>query len=52
MLLRAALRNQIAGYKVPRSVWLVEQVGRTVSGKQDYRWAQAYVLQHSPAIAA
>jgi len=49
--LDARLRTQLAGYKVPRSVWLVEQVGRTVSGKQDYQWAQAYVLQHSPATA-
>ncbi|HEY7225613.1 MAG TPA: acyl-CoA synthetase [Micromonosporaceae bacterium] len=46
------LRTLIAGYKVPRSVWLVDQVGRTVSGKQDYRWARTYVQDHPPAVAA
>jgi acyl-CoA synthetase (AMP-forming)/AMP-acid ligase II len=42
------LRTLIAGYKVPRSIWLVDQVGRTVSGKQDYAWAQKFV-QETPA---
>jgi acyl-CoA synthetase (AMP-forming)/AMP-acid ligase II len=46
------LRTLIAGYKVPRSIWLVEQVGRTVSGKQDYAWAQRYVQEHPPATVA
>ena len=40
--LEAHLRTQIAGYKVPRSVWLVEQIGRTPAGKADYRWAHRY----------
>jgi 3-oxocholest-4-en-26-oate---CoA ligase len=40
--LEAHLRTQIAGYKVPRSVWLVEQIGRTPAGKADYRWARRY----------
>jgi 3-oxocholest-4-en-26-oate---CoA ligase len=40
--LEAHLRAQIAGYKVPRSVWLVDQVGRTAAGKADYRWAHHY----------
>jgi 3-oxocholest-4-en-26-oate---CoA ligase len=40
--LEAHLRGQIAGYKVPRSVWLVEQIGRTPAGKADYSWARRY----------
>ena len=46
------LRTLIGGYKVPRSWWLVDQVGRTVSGKQDYRWANAFVAEHPPTAAA
>jgi 3-oxocholest-4-en-26-oate---CoA ligase len=44
------LRAQIAGYKVPRSVWLVEHIGRTPAGKADYRWAHHYVQGHAAAI--
>ncbi len=40
--LDAHLRTQIAGYKVPRSVWLVEEIGRTAAGKADYPWARRY----------
>lgn len=50
--LETHLRTLIAGYKVPRSWWLVEQVRRTVSGKQDYRWANAFVEQNPPVAAA
>jgi acyl-CoA synthetase (AMP-forming)/AMP-acid ligase II len=34
-------RQQIAGYKVPREVHLVEELVRSPSGKADYRWAKA-----------
>ncbi len=43
--LDAHLRTQIAGYKVPRSVWLVDQIGRTPAGKADYSWARRYADQ-------
>jgi acyl-CoA synthetase (AMP-forming)/AMP-acid ligase II len=43
------IRGQIAGYKVPRSVWLVDSIGRTVSGKADYGWARRYTTEHPPA---
>ena len=33
-------RSSLAGYKVPRSVHLVEGVERSPSGKADYRWAR------------
>lgn len=36
------VRQQVAGYKVPRTLWLVEQINRTVSGKADYAWAKKY----------
>ena len=44
--LEAHLRTQIAGYKVPRSVWVVDAIGRTVSGKADYGWARQYTESH------
>jgi 3-oxocholest-4-en-26-oate---CoA ligase len=53
-VLEAHLRTQIAGYKVPRSVWLVEQIGRTPAGKADYGWARRYADEQlaAPAQAA
>ena len=39
------MRREIAGYKVPRDVWLVAEIGRTASGKADYRWAQQYAKE-------
>jgi 3-oxocholest-4-en-26-oate---CoA ligase len=47
--LEAHLRAQIAGYKVPRSVWLVEQISRTPAGKADYRWARRYAEEQLAA---
>jgi acyl-CoA synthetase (AMP-forming)/AMP-acid ligase II len=44
--LDAHVRGQLAGYKAPRSVWLVDSIGRTVSGKADYGWARKYVAGH------
>ncbi|WP_433363848.1 acyl-CoA synthetase [Actinoplanes sp. CA-142083] len=40
------LREQIAGYKVPRAVWLVDEIHRTISGKADYRWAHEHAAGH------
>ncbi|MFI6574987.1 acyl-CoA synthetase [Nocardiopsis sp. NPDC050513] len=37
--LRAHCRGRLAGFKVPRSVHVVDKVRRTAVGKQDYRWA-------------
>jgi acyl-CoA synthetase (AMP-forming)/AMP-acid ligase II len=50
--LEAHVRGQLAGYKVPRTVWFVDSVGRTVSGKADYGWARQYVVEHPPATPA
>lgn len=32
-------RKTLAGYKVPRTIVLVDEVKRTPAGKADYRWA-------------
>jgi acyl-CoA synthetase (AMP-forming)/AMP-acid ligase II len=39
--LQAHCRSQLAGYKVPRALHLVDQVQRQPSGKPDYRWAKS-----------
>jgi acyl-CoA synthetase (AMP-forming)/AMP-acid ligase II len=46
--LESHLRGQIAGYKVPRSIWVVDAVARTPSGKPDYTWAHRYVADLPP----
>jgi acyl-CoA synthetase (AMP-forming)/AMP-acid ligase II len=48
--LDAWVRKEIAGYKVPRTLWLVDQIGRSPSGKPDYPWARSYAEEH-PADA-
>ena len=42
------VRKEIAGYKVPRSLWLVDEVKRSPAGKPDYRWAKD-VTEQRPA---
>ncbi len=39
--LDAYARKEIAGYKVPRAVWFVDEIKRSPAGKPDYRWAVA-----------
>jgi 3-oxocholest-4-en-26-oate---CoA ligase len=48
--LQEHVRGQIAGYKVPRSIWLVDAIRRTVSGKADYGWARQYAADHPPGL--
>ena len=48
--LQEHVRGQIAGYKVPRSIWLTEAIRRTVSGKADYGWARQYAAGHPPGL--
>ena len=38
-------RKTIAGYKIPRELRLVDSIGRTASGKPDYKWAKALLEQ-------
>jgi acyl-CoA synthetase (AMP-forming)/AMP-acid ligase II len=43
--LDAFVRKEIAGYKVPRSLWLVDEVKRSPAGKPDYKWAKEQTEQ-------
>jgi 3-oxocholest-4-en-26-oate---CoA ligase len=36
------VRGQLAGYKVPRSIWLVGAISRGPAGKPDYGWAHRH----------
>jgi acyl-CoA synthetase (AMP-forming)/AMP-acid ligase II len=38
--IQAHCRDQIAGYKIPRQLTLVDAIERSPAGKPDYRWAQ------------
>ncbi|MGZ6975146.1 MAG: acyl-CoA synthetase [Acidimicrobiia bacterium] len=40
--LDAHCRTQIAAYKAPKQVFLVDQISRAPSGKPDYPWAKEY----------
>jgi 3-oxocholest-4-en-26-oate---CoA ligase len=42
------VRSEIAGYKVPRSLWLVDEVKRSPAGKPDYRWAREQTESRPP----
>ncbi|MFI9505966.1 acyl-CoA synthetase [Nocardia sp. NPDC052566] len=39
--LRPVLTQEIAPYKLPRSLWFVDEIKRSPAGKPDYRWAKA-----------
>ncbi|MGV9970537.1 acyl-CoA synthetase [Nocardia beijingensis] len=38
--LRPMLTQEIAPYKLPRSLWFVDEIKRSPAGKPDYRWAK------------
>lgn len=38
--LRPMLSQEISAYKLPRSLWFVEEIKRSPAGKPDYRWAK------------
>jgi acyl-CoA synthetase (AMP-forming)/AMP-acid ligase II len=38
-------RTKVAGYKLPKRVMLVEEVGRAPNGKADYKWAKSRALE-------
>ncbi|MFT5575567.1 MAG: acyl-CoA synthetase (AMP-forming)/AMP-acid ligase II [Bermanella sp.] len=44
-------RNHIAGYKLPRSLHLIDSVPRQPSGKPDYKTAKAYALEGKGEVA-
>ncbi len=37
----AHCRDHVAGYKVPKRIWVVPDLNRQPSGKPDYRWARS-----------
>ncbi|MEU5407751.1 acyl-CoA synthetase [Nocardia asteroides] len=39
--LKPVLTQEIASYKLPRSLWFVDEIKRSPAGKPDYRWAKA-----------
>jgi len=41
--LREHTRTRLAGYKIPKQIFLVERVERAPNGKADYKWARATV---------
>ncbi|HUL28800.1 MAG TPA: acyl-CoA synthetase [Streptosporangiaceae bacterium] len=47
--IEAHVRGQLAGYKVPRTLWLVEAISRGPAGKPDYGWAHRYAASHPAA---
>ncbi|HEV3069325.1 MAG TPA: acyl-CoA synthetase [Streptosporangiaceae bacterium] len=47
--IEAHVRGQVAGYKVPRSIWLVGAISRGAAGKPDYHWARRHAASHPPA---
>jgi acyl-CoA synthetase (AMP-forming)/AMP-acid ligase II len=43
-------REVLAGYKVPRSYWFVDQMMRLPTGKADYPSAKRYAEEHQPDV--
>ncbi|OQS12877.1 acyl-CoA synthetase [Nocardia donostiensis] len=39
--LRPVLTQEISSYKLPRSLWFVDEIKRSPAGKPDYKWAKA-----------
>ncbi|APE36173.1 acyl-CoA synthetase [Nocardia mangyaensis] len=46
--LHTHLRPHLAGYKLPKQIWITDTISRSPSGKPDYRWAKEFVTDHSP----
>jgi acyl-CoA synthetase (AMP-forming)/AMP-acid ligase II len=43
--MEAFCRTRLAGYKVPRAIWVVDDLNRQPSGKPDYRWARDKAME-------
>ncbi|PXX70746.1 acyl-CoA synthetase (AMP-forming)/AMP-acid ligase II [Nocardia tenerifensis] len=46
------VRKHLAGYKVPKRIWLADTIVRSPSGKPDYRWAKDYTARRAPDYRA
>ncbi|MET7773339.1 acyl-CoA synthetase [Nocardia sp. NPDC005366] len=44
----AHVRRHLAGYKVPKRIWITDAIVRSPSGKPDYGWAKGYVAARPP----
>ncbi|MET8653363.1 acyl-CoA synthetase [Nocardia aurea] len=44
----AHVRRYLAGYKVPKQIWVTETIVRSPSGKPDYGWARKHVAARPP----
>ncbi|MEU2256989.1 acyl-CoA synthetase [Nocardia xishanensis] len=42
------VRRHLAGYKVPKQIWVADAIARSPSGKPDYRWAEDHVTSRAP----
>ncbi|GAB2443369.1 acyl-CoA synthetase [Nocardia tengchongensis] len=42
------VRRHLAGYKVPRTIWVADTIVRSPSGKPDYRWAKHFTSTREP----
>jgi hypothetical protein len=49
--IEAQVRERIAGYKVPRSIWLVGAISRGPAGKPDYHWAHRHAASGPADLA-
>src|SRR5690606_2335029 len=49
--LRDHCRQRLAGFKVPRTIRVVDEVKRTAGGQQDYRWASRGAREPAPALS-
>ena len=49
--LRAHVREQLAGFKTPKRVLSIENLGRAANGKADYKSAVAHAAQALGAAA-
>ena len=43
----ASARDVIAGYKIPRSVWFVDEIPRLHTGKTDFKRARVFADEHA-----
>jgi acyl-CoA synthetase (AMP-forming)/AMP-acid ligase II len=50
--LRAACRERLASYKVPRLFVVTEAVERSPAGKADYRWARSLAEEAASSAGA
>ena len=46
--LQEACREHVAGYKVPRDLYLSDFIGREPNGKPNYKWARGYAQGRQP----